>query len=247
MDEHLIKPYGDKLNDGIVQLSFTLPVENSPKAVKAAQMYVSKLNFQNISVVHAKKIAQGFTYFVVYAQAIPALDLRLVKPKQIENKHLDFYEINKLIKNSLKRCLTVVGASIGTDAHTVGIDAIMNMKGYNQDYGLERYPEINAYNLGSQVTSEKLLKEAIDKKADAILVSQTVTQNNMHIHNLTELIELIEAENLKDQYILIVGGPQITNELAIEMGYDAGFGPDTLPSEVASYIMHKLQKNKDMT
>jgi len=34
MNEEMIKPYGDALNDGIVQLSFTLPVENDAKAKK---------------------------------------------------------------------------------------------------------------------------------------------------------------------------------------------------------------------
>jgi len=41
MTETQIKPYGDAWGDGIVQLSFTLPVENGPKAVRAAEIYVS--------------------------------------------------------------------------------------------------------------------------------------------------------------------------------------------------------------
>ena len=32
---NLIKPYGDTLNDGVIQVSFTLPVELSAKAKKA--------------------------------------------------------------------------------------------------------------------------------------------------------------------------------------------------------------------
>ncbi len=41
---NLIKPYGDTLNDGVMQLSFTLPVELSAKAKKAAEVYLEKLN-----------------------------------------------------------------------------------------------------------------------------------------------------------------------------------------------------------
>ncbi|MCK7486285.1 MAG: hypothetical protein MZU97_12570 [Bacillus subtilis] len=55
---------------------------------------------------------------------------------------------------------SVVGACTGFDAHTVGIDAIMNMKGYNHHYGLERYSELEAYNLGAQVPNEKLIEFA---------------------------------------------------------------------------------------
>ena len=69
MGSQMIKPYGDTLNDGIVQLAFTLPVENGERARKAAETYVSKLNFENVSVAHAQKISDNFTFFVVFARA----------------------------------------------------------------------------------------------------------------------------------------------------------------------------------
>ena len=62
-------------------------------------------------------------------------------------------EINGLIERGLGRRIVVVGAAIESDAHTVGIDAIMNPKGFAGDYGLERYPWIEAVNLGAQVPS----------------------------------------------------------------------------------------------
>ncbi|OPX33714.1 MAG: hypothetical protein B1H11_12085 [Desulfobacteraceae bacterium 4484_190.1] len=240
MSKEMIKPYGDTLNDGIVQLSFTLPVENSVRAKKAAEIYLSKLNFDNILIAHSSKIADNFTYFVVYARAIPSLDYSTVKATEVRIKKMNLYEINELIKVRINRRISVVGATIGTDAHTVGIDAIMNMKGYNRDYGLERYPEINAYNMGAQVTCEELLQKALEVEADAILVSQTVTQKDSHIRNFTELIELLEAENVRDRFIVVAGGPRISNDFAVELGYDAGFGPGTLPSEVASFLVTKI-------
>lgn len=244
MSEERIKPYGDTLNDGIVQLSFTLPVENGPRAKKGAELYVSKLGFENVSVACAEKIAEKFTFFVVYARAVPTLDYATVEVAEVKTKMMDFYEINDLIKTKLNRRLSVVGATIGTDAHTVGIDAIMNMKGYNMDYGLERYPEISAFNMGAQVSSEELLQKVLETDADAILVSQTVTQKDAHIRNFTEFMELLEAENLRNRFLIIAGGPRITNELAVELGYDAGFGPGTLPSHVASYIITTLLERK---
>ncbi len=240
----LIKPYGDTLNDGIVQLTFTLPVEMGAKARKAAEQYVRKLNFEQVSLAHAEKVAENFTYFVVFAKAIPSLDYSTVVASEVVTAEMDYYQINNLIKSKLNRKLSVVGATIGTDAHTVGIDAIMNMKGYNQDYGLERYPEIDALNMGAQVTCEELLKKGLELKADALLVSQTVTQKDAHIRNFTELIELLEAENLRRQFLILAGGPRITNDLAIELGYDAGFGPGTLPSKVASFIITRILEKR---
>lgn len=245
MPKNIIKPYGDTLNDGIVQLSFTLPVENGPRAVKAAEQYVAMLNFEDISVVHAEKIAENFTCFIVYAKAKPELDYSRVKAVEAKYEHLDFYKINEIIKNDIGRPLRVVGATIGSDAHTVGIDAIMNMKGYNQDYGLERYPGIEALNLGAQVPCEELVKKALNFNADAILVSQTVTQKESHIRNFTELIDLLEAENIRSRFILLAGGSKISNEFAIELGYDAGFGTGTVPSQVASYLVTRMLQKRD--
>ena len=116
----------------------------------------------------------------------------------------------------------------------------MNMKGYAGHYGLERYKWIRAYNLGSQVPNEEFIKKAIELKADALLVSQTVTQKDVHIENLTNLVELLEAEGLRDKIILIAGGARITNDLAKELGYDAGFGPGKYADDVATFILKEM-------
>lgn len=244
MTKEMIKPYGDTLGDGIVQLAFTLPIANGARAKKAAEIYVAKLNFQDIQVCSAKEIAEDFTYFVVFAKAIPEIDYAEIQATEVQVQQLDFYQINELIKTELNRTLTVIGASIGTDAHTVGIDAIMNMKGYNQDYGLERYPQIKAINMGAQIPVTELVEAAVREQADALLVSQTVTQKDAHIRNFTELVELLEAEGLRQRFLLIAGGPRVSNDLAIELGYDAGFGPGTLPSQVASYIATTLVRTR---
>jgi len=243
-DQHLIRPYGDTIDDGKIQLSFTLPIEDGARAKKAAEAYARLLNLEEVQVSYSEKIAEGFTFFVVYAKARPQLDYNEIEATEVLVKERDFYEINKIIKNKLGRPLVVIGASIGSDAHTVGIDAIMNMKGYHGNYGLERYPEMEAFNMGSQVPPERLLKRALDLQADAILVSQTVTQKDAHIRNFTEFIELLEAEGYRNRFIIIAGGPRISHELALELGFDAGFGPGTLPSQVASYLIDTLLSRK---
>jgi beta-lysine 5,6-aminomutase beta subunit len=96
--------------------------------------------------------------------------------------------------------------------------------------------------MGSQIPCERLLKTAVEREADAILVSQIVTQKNIHVQNLTKLIELLEAEGVRERFILIVGGPRINNAFAKELGYDAGFGPRTTPVEVASFLAHELKR-----
>jgi beta-lysine 5,6-aminomutase beta subunit len=118
----------------------------------------------------------------------------------------------------------------------------MNMKGYAGHYGLERYEGMDAYNLGSQVPNEELVAKAIELKADAILVSQVVTQKDVHIPNLTELVELLEAEGIRDKVVLVCGGPRLSHELAKELGYDAGFGTGSYAEDVATFIVNEIVK-----
>jgi beta-lysine 5,6-aminomutase beta subunit len=118
----------------------------------------------------------------------------------------------------------------------------MNMKGYAGKYGLERYKYIDSYNLGAQVLCEELLKRARELHADVILVSQIVTQKDIHIKNLTRLIKLAETENLRNKMLFICGGPRLSHELALELGYDAGFGAGTFSTDVASFIALEMEK-----
>jgi beta-lysine 5,6-aminomutase beta subunit len=155
---------------------------------------------------------------------------------------MDYHAVNAFIREQVGRKIGIVGAAIESDAHTVGIDAILNMKGVAGNYGLERYPEIDVLNMGSQVPCEQLLRTALERRADAILVSQIVTQKNIHVQNLTKLIELLEAERVRERFVLIVGGPRINNAFAKELGYDAGFGPRTSPVEVASFLAHEVRR-----
>lgn len=244
IDFSQIKPYGDTLGDGAVQVSFTLPVPFGDEAKEAAKLLGKKMGLDEVQVYHMKDLGEGFTFFIFYGKLEHTVDYTKIKVPKVESKRMNFYEINEKIKQDLERKITVVGACTGTDAHTVGIDAIMNMKGYNGEYGLERYPMINAYNLGSQVNNEDLLAKAIEVDTDAILVSQIVTQKGVHLTNLTELVELIEGAGLREKILLIVGGPRINHELAIELGYDAGFGAGTLAPDVASFIVDEIIRRK---
>ena len=242
LDLTRVKPYGDTMNDGKVQLSFTLPVENDEKAVVAAKELANKMGLKDPTIAYHSSLDKGYTFFVVYGSIIHSVDYTTIKTESVDVESLSMEEINEFIKEHLKRKVIVLGASTGTDAHTVGIDAIMNMKGFAGHYGLERYDMIEAYNLESQITNEEFVKKAIELKADVLLVSQTVTQKAIHVKNLTNLVELLEAEGIRDKVILICGGARITNELAKELGYDAGFGPKTYANTVASFFIKELHR-----
>lgn len=240
-----IRPYGDTHDDGRVQLSFTLPVALDENAKEAARRLALAMGLKEPAVSHAENMGQGFSLYVVYGQVEHRVDLSTIQVSKPEFEVLDKDTVDRLIAERMQRKMVVLGACIETDAHTVGIDAIMNMKGFNGHKGLESYREIRALNLGAQVDSEDLVARAIEEQADVILVSQVVTQKNIHLDNLTRLSDLLEAEGLREKVILVVGGPRISHELAKELGYDAGFGPGTYAENVASFAIDEWIKRND--
>jgi beta-lysine 5,6-aminomutase beta subunit len=242
LDLKKVKPYGDTMNDGKTQVSFTLPVPCGEEAIEAAKQLMKKMGFENPIVVYYKELTKGFTFVNCYGSCTHTVDFTSIHVPKVESHVMDMKTTDQYIKDNVGRKIVVLGASTGTDAHTVGIDAIMNMKGYAGHYGLERYDMFEALNMGSQVPNEEFIAKAIEMKADALLVSQTVTQKDIHIKNLTELVEMLEAEGLRDKVILCCGGARISHELAKELGYDAGFGMNTYADDVASFIAEEMAK-----
>jgi Predicted cobalamin binding protein len=239
-----VKPYGDTMNDGMTQLSFTLPIPYGEEANEAAKILVKKMGLDEPAVVFSKDLGIGYTYFVMYGKCQHTVDYTTIKVTKVEGEVMDRLECESYITENIKRDVVIVGACSGTDAHTVGIDAIMNMKGFHGHYGLERYHGIEAINMGSQVPNEVLIAKAIEENADAILVSQIVTQKDVHIANMTNLVELMEAEGIRDKMILVCGGPRISHELAQELGFDAGFGAHSYAEDVASFVLTEIVKRK---
>ena len=237
-----VKPYGDTMNDGMVQMAFTLPVPYGEEASEAAKQLLKKMGFEEPAVVYSKDMGGGFTFFTMYGKCQHTVDFTAIKVTKVDVDVMDRVECQQYIEDNIKREVVIVGACTGTDAHTVGIDAIMNMKGFHGHFGLERYKGIRAVNMGSQVPNEVLIAKAIEEKADAILVSQIVTQKDVHIANMTNLVELMEAEGIRDKVILVCGGPRISHELAQELGFDAGFGAHSYAEDVASYVLTELVK-----
>ncbi len=244
LDLKAIKPYGDTMNDGKTQVSFTLPVPLGDEATEAAKQLAEKMGLADPNVAISKKLDDNFTFFVVYGSCVHTIDYEDIHVEKVEEPTMEMDEINQYIKDNIGRKIVIVGASTGTDAHTVGIDAIMNRKGFAGHYGLERYEMIEAVNLGAQVLNEDFVKKAVELNADALLISQTVTQKDIHIQNLTELIEILEAEGLRDRFIVCCGGSRVTHELAKELGYDAGFGAGKFAEDNATFIVTEMVKRK---
>ena len=242
----IVRPYGDTTGDGRVQVSFTLPVPFGDEAERAraegaALQLAGKMGLDPAMVVHAKGMGPDFTFFIVYGRVSHLVDLSAITVAEREFPVLPAAEVNLRVRSALGRKLVVVGACIGTDAHTVGIDAILNVKGIAGEKGLEYYRELRVVNLGAQVSVPELVGRACAEKADAVLVSQVVTQRDAHLHNTREMSAAFrEALPAARRPLLVVGGPRFDERAAAELGVDRIFGRGTTPREVASYLVHAL-------
>lgn len=246
-DPERIRPYGDRRDDGVVQLSFVLPVAAGERGRAAAADLARQLGLEGVLVASMEKVGEGYTMFVVYGRTAASVDLAALDVPEVVLRKRSFDELNEVVRREVGRRIVVLGACTGSDAHAVGIDAIMNMKGFAGDYGLERYPAFEARNLGAQVENAALARRCVEARADAVLVSQVVTQRDVHRDNARQLIDELGRLGYRERVIALLGGPRIDHKLALELGYDAGFGPGTRPSDVANYLVGEVLRRMGKT
>jgi beta-lysine 5,6-aminomutase beta subunit len=243
----VLRPYGDTTGDAMVQASFTLPLPHDARAEGAALQLAEKMGLSPAMVVHAKAMGPRFTFFVVYGRVNHLVDLDAVAVPERDHPLLTAKDVDLLVRTRLRRKLVVVGACIGTDAHTVGIDAILNVKGFAGEKGLEQYRELRVVNLGAQVEIDELVERSRAERADAVLVSQVVTQKDAHLHNTRAMsVAFATAYPAGDRPLLVVGGPRFDPAMAGELGIDRVFGRGTTPREVASYLVAALLPSPDL-
>jgi beta-lysine 5,6-aminomutase beta subunit len=229
--------YGDRAGDGMVQMSFVLELPPSGKAREAAKRFAEAHGLAEPLVATMEECAEGFSFFVVYGRSEHTVDVGAIDVPEVRVEATSREDLEQRVTARLGRKLIVVGACTGSDAHTVGIDAILNYKGYAGDKGLESYKAFEVHNLGAQVDNDVLAARARALRADAVLVSQVITQRNCHKENARAFVDIVESQGWRREVVLLLGGPRVDHVTALELGFDAGFGPGTKPSDVAQYIV----------
>jgi D-ornithine 4,5-aminomutase subunit beta len=154
----------------------------------------------------------------------------LVVPEQAAPLEED--EIREAVR---RRPLTVVAATVGEDEHSVGMREIIDIK----HGGLEKLG-IRCHYLGTSVPVSKVLDAAVEANAAAVLVSTIITHADIHRLNMRRLADLAKERGVRDRFLLVAGGTQVTNEDAVACGLDAGFGRGTKGIDVASYLVRRL-------
>ncbi|MBM7622804.1 D-ornithine 4,5-aminomutase subunit OraE [Sporohalobacter salinus] len=233
--DNQIKPEVEWAGDGWVNTTLFLPVEERVAEVAALEM-AEEMGLKNAEVIHTQKMhpAEG-TLLEVKGKVDFAVDPSELDIPEVE-ENLPEEEIRAEIKEDPMK---VVAATVGNDEHSVGMREIIDIKhGGIEGFGFEsRY-------LGTSVSINKVVDAAIEIDADAILISTIITHNDIHRTNMKKLHNLCIEKGIRDEVILVSGGTQINNEIAVESGMDAGFGPGTHGIDVASFLVEERRNRK---
>jgi len=232
----LLKPEMEWLGDGIVHMTMFLPAEERVAEFAAIEIG-RRLNLEDVEVIHKEimQAAEG-TRVEIKGRVPFTIDIDdLVIPPKPEIMTDD--EIREDID---KYPMKVVAATVGEDEHSVGLREIIDIK----HGGIEKFG-IGCEYLGTSVSVEKLVDAAIEINADAILASTIISHDDIHYKNMKKLHELAIEKGIRDDIIIAVGGTQVSNELAIKNGVDAGFGRGTNGSHVATFLVKKRREMKN--
>ena len=115
VDLKKLKPYGDIMGDGTIQLAFTFPVEPSPEAREAAVKLVAKMGFDGIKVATMEKAGEGFSFFVIYANVRHSVDFTAIRVVKVQAAKRSREEIDEVIHEKIGRSSCSVRT--GYDAH----------------------------------------------------------------------------------------------------------------------------------
>ncbi len=236
---NLVKPEVEWLADGTVQVEIFLPTSKRV-AEFAAIEFAKKMNLKDPEVIHTEVLhpSEG-SRVQVKGKVEFDLDISNLEippePEIMSNEEL-WEEIER-------KPLKVVAATVGQDEHSVGLREVIDIK----HGGIEKWG-IEVEYLGTSCPIEKLVDAAIELNADAILASTIISHDDIHYKNMKKIHEYAVEKGVRDKIMIACGGTQVTPEIAVQQGIDAGFDKSSKGVHVATFLVKKrreMEKNED--
>ncbi|SHJ50752.1 D-ornithine 4,5-aminomutase subunit OraE [Paramaledivibacter caminithermalis] len=232
-NSNFIKPEVEWLADGTVQVEIFLPTSKRV-AEFAAIEFAKKMNLKDPEVIHVEVMhpAEG-TRVQIKGKVEFDLDISTLEiPPEPE-----IMSDEELWEEIEKKPLKVVAATVGEDEHSVGLREVIDIK----HGGIEKWG-IEVEYLGTSCPVEKLVDAAIELNADAILASTIISHDDIHYKNMRKLHEYAVEKGIRDKIIIACGGTQVTPEIAVQQGVDAGFGKTSKGVHVATFLVKKRRE-----
>lgn len=228
-----IKPEMEWCADGVVMITMMLPTDKRTAEFASIELG-KKMNLEDIEVISTEIMQKSEGTRIEMKGRVPFdVDLKdLVIPE--EPNVLTDEEIREDIE---AKPMKIVAATVGEDEHSVGLREIIDIK----HGGIEKYG-IECHYLGTSVPVEKLVDAAIELNADAILASTIISHDDIHYKNMKKLHEYCIEKGIRDKVIIVCGGTQVTPEIAVKQGVDAGFGRNSKGINVATFLVEKRRE-----
>lgn len=236
----VICPFADHSHDGIVCIHFSLPIPVDPLGATTAKILAERMGLLDVRIVHSRELDEHTSHYTIYARTDVTVSVDCLGSQSAYRREPSRENIIAVLREQVPRTLVVVAAACGSEAHTVGLNAILGAKGFKGEPGLETYPGFKIIHLGRQIEPDVLVAAIRQHDADIALVSQTVSQQGLHENVLRAVISEIELQGMRDGRIVVCGGASITEETAQHLGYDGSFGPGTTGRSLAAFIVEKL-------
>lgn len=232
-ESNKIKPEMEWHADGTVLLTIMLPTDERT-AEFAALEFGKKMGLEEVEVIHKEIMQNAEGTRIEMKGKVPFsinIDDLVIPPKP---EIMTDDEIREEIKNNPMK---VVAGTVGEDEHSVGLREIIDIK----HGGIEKYG-IDCEYLGTSVPVEKLVDAAIETNADAIMASTIISHDDIHYKNMKKIHELCIEKGIRDKIMILAGGTQVTPELAVKNGMDAGFGRGSKGVHVATALVKGRRK-----
>ncbi len=224
----LLRPEVQWSGDGVLTVTMFLPAPYD--VARAAALEIARrMNLENPEVIHSH---------VMHPAEGTVVEVKGVLPFGVDPSKLVLPKGEDLLPDDVIRAevaqhpMTTVAATVGEDEHSVGMREIIDIK----HGGIEKYG-IRCHYLGTSVPVEKAIDAAIEADADAILVSTIITHADVHRRQMKKLADLAREKGVRDRFLLVAGGTQVTSDMARESGLDAGFGRGTKGHHVATFLV----------
>lgn len=228
-----VKPEVEWMGDGYIMLNLFLPLPKRIAEFTSIEL-AKKMGLEDVEVIHKEEMhpSEGTRIELKGRVAFTIDTSALVIPPEPELMSED--EIREDID---KQPMKIVAGTIGEDEHSVGLREIIDIKhGGIEGYGIE------CHYLGTSVAIEKLVDAAIELNADAILASTIISHDDIHYKNMKRIHELCVEKGIRDKIMIVCGGTQVSPELAVKQGVDAGFGRGTKGIHVATFLVKRRRE-----
>ncbi|MCI9514720.1 MAG: LuxR family transcriptional regulator [Oscillospiraceae bacterium] len=232
-DCHMVRPEMEWLADGTVLINMFFPT--SKRVAEAAALEVAK----RMGLADAEVISRE----IMQQSEGTRVELKGRFLEEIDINELDIPEEPDVMTDDEIRAdierkpMVVVCGTVGDDEHSVGLREIIDIK----HGGIEKYG-MKVHYLGTSVPVEKLVNAAIELDADVIMASTIISHDDIHYKNIAAIDQLAKEMGVREKLIFIAGGTQVTPELAVANGADAGFGRGSKGIHDATFMVKRRRE-----